>query len=58
VRIALDGQPVVTLEAKPYPSTPGQVTFFENRIGGSTADPKFSGVVQFVDRIAPSEAFP
>jgi hypothetical protein len=34
------------------------VTFFENRIGGSTADPKFSGVVQFVDRIAPSEAFP
>ena len=58
VRIALDGRTVVTLEAKPYTSAPGQVTFFENRIGGSTADPKFSGVVHFLDRIAPSEAFP
>jgi hypothetical protein len=58
VRVALDGKTVISLPATLYPATPNQVTFFENRIGGSTADPKFTGITYFLTRIPPSSAFP
>jgi hypothetical protein len=58
VAVALDGRTVVSLTAATYPCAPGQVTFFENRIGGSTADARFTGIAHFLKRIAPSPSFP
>jgi len=55
VRVALDGKTVISLEGRLFPADPYQVTFFENQIGGSTADAKFSGVVHFLTRIPPNE---
>jgi hypothetical protein len=46
LRLELDGQ--VVLQARPYeayPSRPGEVSVGQNRIGGSTCDSRFTGVI-------------
>ena len=52
VKVALDGKTVISLKANLYPSDPYQVTFAENKIGGSTADPS-SRALHFLSRIPP-----
>jgi hypothetical protein len=53
VRVALDGETVILSATPAYPSAPSQVTIGTNRIGGSTADPAFSGVIHFAGRMDP-----
>jgi hypothetical protein len=48
--VLLDGRKVLTSAIAPYPTLPAEVTVAQNRIGASTADPNFSGAVQFVER--------
>ncbi|MFY9924681.1 MAG: hypothetical protein WAK51_09400, partial [Opitutaceae bacterium] len=57
VRVFLDGKAVISSATTTYPTGRGQVTFFENRIGGSTADAKFTGIVHFLQRMGPRPAF-
>ncbi|MGA2693995.1 MAG: hypothetical protein ABSF76_16650, partial [Opitutaceae bacterium] len=57
VRVFLDGKAVISSATTTYPTGRGQVTFFENRIGGSTADAKFTGIVHFLQRMGPRTAF-
>lgn len=54
VAVILDGRTVVTSKMIPYPSPADKVTVGENRIGGSTADPQFTGSVLFVERTGSS----
>jgi hypothetical protein len=54
VTVILDGHVVVTSKMVPYPSPADKVTVGENRIGGSTADPEFTGSVLFVERTGSS----
>jgi hypothetical protein len=49
--VALDGTTVINAAQPTYPSAPAHVDFGENRIGGSTADASFSGLVHSVDRV-------
>jgi|GEM_PF-902860 hypothetical protein len=58
VRVFLDGKAVISSATTTYPTGPGQVTFFENRIGGSTADANFTGIVHFLQRMGPRPVFP
>jgi hypothetical protein len=48
--VILDGKTVLSSEAKPYPSTPDEVTIGKNQIGGSTCDAEFSGTIEFQER--------
>jgi hypothetical protein len=49
--VALDGTTVINSSQAAYASSPAQLDFGENRIGGSSADATFSGVVHSVDRV-------
>jgi hypothetical protein len=49
--VALDGTTVINAAQQTYPATSAHVDFAENRIGGSTADATFSGLVHSVDRV-------
>jgi hypothetical protein len=53
VRVALDGKTVILSASPAYPSLPSQVTVGVNDIGGSTADPAFSGIIHFAGRMNP-----
>jgi hypothetical protein len=53
VRVALDGKTVISSSNAAYPSLPAQVTVGTNEIGGSSADPKFSGIIHFSGRMNP-----
>jgi hypothetical protein len=48
--IELDGTVVVSSAIPSYPSTPTEITVGHNRIGGSSADADFSGIVEFMER--------
>lgn len=48
--VILDGQAVISSAITPYPSLKTEVTVSKNRVGASTADPDFSGAVQFDER--------
>jgi hypothetical protein len=48
--VVMDGQTIITSAIKPYPAPPAELTVAQNRIGASTADPDFSGTVQFAER--------
>lgn len=50
VAVVLDGKVVLSQENPTYPSTKAQVAFAKNGIGGSTADPVFSGIVHYSER--------
>ncbi len=58
VRVFPDGKAVISSATTAYPAGPGQVTFFENRIGSSTADTNFTWIVHFLQRMGPRPAFP
>jgi hypothetical protein len=53
VRVALDGKTIIRSATAAYPSSPSQVTICSNRIGGSSADSTFSGIVHFSGRMDP-----
>lgn len=48
--VMMDGQTIITSSIKPYPAPAAELTIAKNRVGASTADPDFSGTVQFVER--------
>jgi hypothetical protein len=48
--VILDGNRVLSSAMVAFPTLPAEITIGQNRIGGSTADPDFSGVVQFLER--------
>ena len=50
VAVVFDGKTVLSEESPNYPSTKGEVTFTKNPIGGSTADPEFSGILHYSER--------
>ena len=52
VSVVIDGKQVVASPIAPYPSTQKEITPLQNRIGASTADPDFSGLVHFMERIS------
>lgn len=45
VIVLLDGHPVLDQKAYPFASTHSEITVGENRIGGSTTEPTFSGTI-------------
>ncbi len=53
VRVALDGRTVISATSPAYPSLPSQVTVGANKIGGSSADPAFAGIIHFSGRMNP-----
>jgi hypothetical protein len=53
VRVAMDGKTVIASATPAYPSAPAQVTVGTNRIGGSSADSTFSGIIHFSGRMNP-----
>ncbi len=53
VRVALDGKTVISATTPAYPSLPAQVTVGTNRIGGSSADATFAGIIHFSGRMNP-----
>jgi hypothetical protein len=53
VRVALDGRTVITSDTPAYPSPPARVTIGVNRIGGSSADAAFSGIIHYSGRMNP-----
>ncbi len=50
VTVVLDGKTALSVTKTTYPSTTDEVTFGRNRIGGSTADPDFSGTIHYSER--------
>jgi hypothetical protein len=54
VRVALDGTTVISSATSAYPSSPYQVTAGTNQIGGSSADPLFSGILHSSGRMNPA----
>ena len=53
VTVAIDGQEVLSSASAVFPSAPAEVTVAINRIGGSSCDPEFSGIVEFAERGGP-----
>jgi hypothetical protein len=53
--VLLDGKVVLAIEAKFHPTTLEQVTLFSNTIGGSTANPTFTGTIMRVERVSAGE---
>jgi hypothetical protein len=53
VRVILDGRPAVASETEAYPAAP-EITVGLNRIGGSSADAEFTGVIHFAGRVNPA----
>jgi hypothetical protein len=54
VRVILDGRPAVASETEAYPAAPAEITVGLNRIGGSSADAEFTGVIHFAGRVNPA----
>jgi hypothetical protein len=50
VSVVIDGKTVLSRQGATYPSSSEEVSFARNRIGGSTADPDFSGIVHYSER--------
>jgi hypothetical protein len=50
VEVYLDGRLVLSEARAAYPATKDEVTIAKNRIGGSTADPDFSGILHYSER--------
>ena len=55
VVVAVDGRVVLNQNAYPFPSTSAETTVGENRIGGSTTEPKFSGTILETNRVNPEK---
>jgi hypothetical protein len=53
VRVALDGKTVISSTTAAYPSQTAQVTVGANKIGGSSADATFAGIIHFSGRMNP-----
>jgi len=53
VSVILDGKTVLESATPAHPSPPGAVTVARNAIGGSTADPEFSGKLKLDERMGP-----
>jgi hypothetical protein len=53
VRVAIDGKTVISSDTSAYSSSPSEVTVGTNQIGGSSADPSFSGIIYFAGRMDP-----
>lgn len=53
--VMLDGKVVINTPAEFHPTKPAQLTLFTNRIGGSTANPVFTGSILQVLRVSPQE---
>ncbi len=49
--VSVDGQTVLRSTQTPFPSLFSEVTVAANRIGASTADPAFSGRLEFAERV-------
>jgi hypothetical protein len=54
--VLLDGKPALSSALHPYPSLQAEVTVAKNPVGASTADPDFSGAVQFAERTGTTPA--
>jgi hypothetical protein len=54
VTVMLDGKPVISSDTTTYPASPSSVTIGTNNIGGSSADPVFSGNIYFSGRMSPN----
>jgi hypothetical protein len=54
VTVILDGKPVISSNTTTYPALPASVTIGTNDIGGSSADPVFSGNIYFSGRMSPN----
>jgi hypothetical protein len=54
VTVMLDGKTVISSNTTTYPASPASVTIGTNTIGGSSADPVFSGNIYFSGRMSPS----
>jgi hypothetical protein len=50
VAVVVDGKTVLSEDSATYPTTKEEVSFAKNRIGGSTADPDFSGILHYSER--------
>jgi hypothetical protein len=50
VAVVIDGKTVLSVAGATYPSKGDEVAFARNPIGGSTADPDFSGIVHYTER--------
>jgi hypothetical protein len=50
VAVVVDGKLVLSETAAAYPTSDDEVTFGKNRIGASTADPDFSGILHYSER--------
>jgi hypothetical protein len=51
VSLSIDGHEMInSATTHSYPAEPAQITFGQNRIGASTADPDFSGTILFLSR--------
>lgn len=50
VAVILDAKQVLTSPSAIYPSSQKEITILQNRIGASTADTEFSGLVHFSER--------
>jgi hypothetical protein len=58
VSVMVDGVQAINSKQSTYPSTPAEVTFGHNLIGGSTADRDFTGVIHFLVQGTQSVAGP
>jgi hypothetical protein len=54
VTVMLDGKTVILSNTTTYPALPTSVTIGTNTIGGSSADPAFSGNIYFTGRMSPN----
>jgi hypothetical protein len=52
VEVIVDGKRVLDAPVSAHPTTPEEITVVHNRIGMSTADPEFSGRLEFDERTA------
>jgi hypothetical protein len=53
VAVIFDGTAALSSATAAFPSKPDEVTIARNAIGGSNANPEFSGTVDFVERVPP-----
>jgi hypothetical protein len=54
VTVMLDGKSVIYSNTTTYPALPSSVTIGTNNIGGSSAEPVFSGNIYFSGRMSPN----
>jgi hypothetical protein len=52
--VRFDGSDVLSIKVATYPAGPGEVTVASNKIGASTCDEEFTGIVKFAERSSPA----